>query len=58
MDIILLNPSSLILNPITTLFSFFTPKIPKCNYFNESGSRVEELSRKLEENNKPVFSRV
>jgi len=30
----------------------------KCNYFNKSGSRSEELSGKLEENNKPVFSRV
>jgi len=58
MERILLKPSSLPLNPTSTLFSFFTPKIPKCNYFNESGSRAEELSGKLEENNKSVFSRV
>jgi len=30
----------------------------KCNYFKESGSGEKELNGKLEENNKPVFSRV
>jgi len=33
-------------------------KNQKYNYFNESGSRIEELSGELEENGKPVFSRV
>ena len=58
MDIILLKPSSLILNPITTLFSFFPLKNQKYNYFNESGSREKELNGKLEESNKPEFPRV